>query len=197
MKRTKIKYIFIPIVLFSLFLFYGADGKDGKTPENAGGKDMILVKNIDYFSVLGISKPKSEFDAVDFSTESLDGQKVALSDFRGKVVFLNFWATWCDPCKAEVKDIDTLWDTLKDEDFALMAVDLREDKRKIKSVMKQRGIDFPVYLDPRGKIASSYRIGGIPTTFIINPDGKVVGRAVGPRDWGSKESIEFMRSLMN
>ena len=78
-----------------------------------------------------------------------------------------------------------------------MAVDLREDERKIKSFMKQRGIDFPVYLDPRGKIASSYRIGGIPTTFIINPDGKVVGRAVGPRDWGSKESIEFMRSLMN
>ncbi len=197
MKRTKIKYIFIPIFLFSLFLFYGAYGKDGKTPENVGGKDIILVKNIDYFSVLGISKPMSEIDAVDFSTESLDGQKVALSDFRGKVVFLNFWATWCDPCKAEVKDIDTLWDTLKDEDFALMAVDLREDKRKIKSFMKQRGIDFPVYLDPRGKIASSYRIGGIPTTFIINPDGKVVGRAVGPRDWGSKESIEFMRSLMN
>lgn len=190
MKRTTIKYIFIPILLFPFFLFYGAHGEDGEI-------DMILVKNIDYFSVLGISKPVSEFDAIDFSAKSLDGQKVTLSDFRGKVVFLNFWATWCDPCKAEVEDIDTLWEILKDEDFAMMAVDLREDGRKIKSFMKERGIDFPVYLDPRGKIASSYRIGGIPTTFIINPDGKVIGRAVGPRDWGSEESVEFMRSLMN
>jgi peroxiredoxin len=184
MRKKIIKIIFILPFLFlsSVAAFVYADDE--------------LVRNIDYFAELSISEPMTELAAIDFSAESLDGEMVNLFDFKGKVIFLNFWATWCGPCKAEVKDIDKLWDTLKDEDFVVIAVDLREKRKKVRAFMEEYGIDFPVYLDPSGRISSMYSVGGIPTTYIIDPDGNVVGRAIGPRDWGGEESIEFMRSLM-
>ena len=178
------------IALVSLFLFTGAGSKEEEetAPGSSPGGDL--------FESLGISKPLKEIVAADFAARSLDGKNVKLGDFKGKVVFLNFWATWCGPCKSEVKDIDKLHDTLKGEAFTVVAVDLREDKRIVSSFMARERLDFPVYLDPDGKIASLYGVSGIPTTYIVDPDGRVAGRAVGPRAWGSEESIELMRSLM-
>ena len=186
--------LFVAVVIFlhliSFFAVYGFDG------EKSVLKEIQLVQNDDYFAELGISKPKSEIAATDFSLKSLDGEEKKLSDFQGKVVFLNFWATWCGPCKAEVKDIDQLYDTLEDEAFTVMAVDIREDRKRVRSFMKKNKIDFPVYIDSTGEVAAEYAVTGIPTTYIIDPDGKIVGRAIGPRDWGSAKSISFMRSLM-
>ncbi len=233
MKRNGTLILF---VLFFLLLlpFFIAAGFEGEELNRAETEEIRLAQNIDYFSALMISKPKSEIMAMDFSLELFSKEdrgsggfkskggfsafftKIArifgigkkdsaessevpltnLSDFRGEVVFLNFWATWCGPCKAEVKDIDTLYDTLKNEDFTVMAVDIREDKNTIAAFMENYGIDFPVYLDTTGEVAAQYAVSGIPTTYIIDPDGRIIGRAVGPRAWGSKDSINFMRSLM-
>ena len=182
------------IALMSLFLFTGAGSKEEE--ETTAGPSSGKTSGEDLFDALGISKPLKEIVALDFAAQSLDGKRVKLSDFRGKVVFLNFWATWCGPCKSEVKDIDKLHDTLKNEAFAVVAVDLREDKRIVSAFMAREKLDFPVYLDPDGDIAALYGVSGIPTTYIVDPDGRVAGRAVGPRAWGSEESIELMRSLM-
>lgn len=191
MKRIKIKYsiLVFPVIFFLPFLSYGTDVVDYTS-------DIILAQKIDYFSDLGVSKLKKKVKALDFNVQSLNGNTTSLSDFLGKVIFLNFWATWCGPCRSEVKDIDSLYKTLKDEDFTVMAIDIQESRKKVVSFMKRHDIDFPVYLDSDGKIASQYGVSGIPTTFIINPDGKIVGWAVGPREWGSKESVELMKSLM-
>jgi peroxiredoxin len=149
----------------------------------------------DYFSAVGVTRI-DPIDAPDFTLESLEGDTTSLSDYQGKVVLLNFWATWCGPCRAEIKEIDKLYDTLKDEDFTVFAVDIQENRKSVISFMEKFEVDFPVYLDTKGNIASQYGVRGIPTTYIVNPEGEVIGWAVGPREWGSLDSVNLMKSLM-
>jgi peroxiredoxin len=78
----------------------------------------------------------------------------------------------------------------------IMALSIQEQKKKVSKFMDSNNIDFPVYLDSDGSVAAMYGVTGIPTTYIIAPDGKIVGRAVGPREWGGKDSVELMKSLM-
>jgi len=156
-----------------------------------------LSEAAEYLKALSILPPNREVQALDFTVESLVGDSENLSDYRGKVIFLNFWATWCGPCRAEVGEIDALHETLKDEDFMVMALSIQEQKKKVSKFMESNDIDFPVYLDSDGAVAAMYGVNGIPTTYIIAPDATIVGKAVGPRQWGGTESVELMRSLMN
>jgi len=176
------------VLLFSLFPLVYVFGEDGV--KATGRDEFLLAKNDDYFQKLGIVKPSESLKSIDFTAGSLDGDSVKLSDFKGMVVFLNFWATWCGPCRSEVKDIDAMYDKLQDENFMVMAVNIR-------SFMKKYKINFPIFLDSSGAIAQNYAVSGIPTTYIIDPDGNIVGRAVGPRPWAGEDSLNFMRSLMD
>jgi peroxiredoxin len=197
---TRMGKMALPAVLF-LFLVTVSVVDTGRTagegePLNAA-EAVERAEASDYLETLGIVPPIQEIEAIDFSVQSLGGQSERLSDHQGKVIFLNFWATWCGPCRAEVGEIDALHRTLKDEDFMVMALSIQEDKKKVSRFMQSNKVDFPVYLDSDGAVATQYGVTGIPTTYIIGPDGKIVGRAIGPREWGSRESIELMRSLMN
>ena len=201
--KRLLRAFFSSIILVVLFTGAGCRIGAGRK-ETKGGEAVGAVKDAtaeaagdrDLYSPLSMAKPSKEIAAFEFTANSLDGKSVKLSDFRGKVVFLNFWATWCGPCKSEVGDIDRLGKLLKGEAFAVVAVDIREDEQTIRSFMKRERIDFPVYLDPDGQIAGRYGVNGIPTTFIIDPDGKIVGRAIGARPWADAASLEFMRSFM-
>jgi peroxiredoxin len=176
------KAILLIIVLFML-------------PALSSGQEMDRLDQ-KLFDAVGVTRFEGDVNAIDFSVKSLSGKTHTLSEFQGKVVFLNFWATWCGPCKVEVKDIETLYNTLKNEDFTVMALDIRESRKKVLQFMKKYDIDFPVYLDEKAAVSSQYGVSGIPTTFIIGPDGKVAGWAIGPRPWGGKDSVDLMRSLM-
>jgi thiol-disulfide isomerase/thioredoxin len=173
-----------------------ASGGEGREPFNAA-RAVESLETSEYLGALGIIPPNQEIEAIDFSVQSLGGQTERLSDHQGKVIFLNFWATWCGPCRAEVEEIDALHQSLKDEEFMIMALSIQEDKKKVSKFMQSNKVNFPVYLDSDGTVAAQYAVTGIPTTYIIDPDGKIVGRAIGPREWGSTESVELMRSLMN
>ncbi|ACL70569.1 TlpA family protein disulfide reductase [Halothermothrix orenii] len=117
--------------------------------------------------------------APDFTLTKLSGEEVSLSDFRGKKVFLNFWASWCPPCQAEMPYIQKLY-TEHGDDVAILGVDIGEDKGTVAEFMLVNGYTFPVALDKKREVAAKYLVRGIPTTYIIDEDGIVTHRHVGP-----------------
>jgi len=150
-----------------------------------------------FFSSLGIQKINPPVKAKDFTLEDLEVPAVSLKDFQGKVVFLNFWATWCPPCRVEMPAIEKLWQKFKQEDFVILAVDLRERKEKINSFVKTNGYTFPVLLDSMGAVANTYGIRAIPTTYLLDPEGRIVGRALGARDWASADAFKLIEQLLS
>ena len=134
--------------------------------------------------------------APDFTFPGLDGEMVNLVDYRGKVVFLNIWATWCTPCRQEMPSMERLYRELKGEDFEILAVSI--DAMGAKAVapfMKEYELSFPALLDTGGTIQRLYGTTGIPETFIINKEGVIERKIIGSRDWAKPEAIGFLRNL--
>ena len=150
----------------------------------------------DFFSSLGIQKINPPVKAKDFTLEDLKGSAVSLRDFEGKVIFLNFWATWRPPCRIEMPDMEKLWQKFKDEDFVILAVDLRERKDKVSSFVKENGYTFPVLLDSGGEVANTYGITAIPTTYLLDPRGRIVGKALEARHWVSDDAFKLIEHLL-
>ena len=150
----------------------------------------------DFFSSLGIQKINPPVKAKDFTLEDLKGSAVSLRDFEGKVIFLNFWATWCPPCRIEMLDMEKLWQKFKDEGFVILAVDIREGREKVSSFIKENGSTFPVLLDFTGEVGYSYGIRGYPTTYLVDPEGMIIGGAVGARDWASDDAFKLIEHLL-
>ncbi|TES86015.1 TlpA family protein disulfide reductase [Candidatus Aerophobetes bacterium] len=145
---------------------------------------------------LGIQRVDPPEEAEDFTLKTLKGGTVSLKDYRGRLIFLNFWATWCGPCRAEMPSMQRLWEEFKEEDFVILAINIQEESKLVSSFMNERGLSFPVLLDEKGKVARSYGIRGIPTTFFLNPEGEIIGKAVGARDWDSEESFQLIEELL-
>lgn len=125
---------------------------------------------------------------------TLDGKPTKLSEFQGKVVFLNFWATWCGPCVGELPSIEKLRDTLKDDAVAFLLLS-NEDEATVQHFVKQKGLSLPIYLSI-GEPPEVFRTSGIPATFILDPEGAVVYRHVGAGKWDDGSCVTFMRSFL-
>jgi len=135
--------------------------------------------------------------APDFAVADLQGRTVRLSALRGKVVLLNLWATWCAPCVEEMPSIERLYRTLRGSDFEVLAVSQDEDGRRVvEPFATKQGLSFPIYLDPEHQVGDRYGVWGYPETFVIDRNGYVVERVIGPRDWDSPASIAGLRTLL-
>jgi peroxiredoxin len=151
----------------------------------------------DLFSKIKISPIKGDKKAPDFSSKDLTGKKVELGQFKGKVIFLNFWATWCSPCKEEMPSMEVLHKQFQEKNFILLTVSVDyEGLKPVKEFMNKYHYTFPVLLDPKCKTLNLFQVKGIPTTFIIDKKGRMLGKAVGPRDWKSPEVISLMNLLI-
>lgn len=120
------------------------------------------------------------YDAPGFTLKNLDGQPVSLSDFKGKVVLLNFWGTWCDPCKEETPALQTAYQQLQDEGLVIVGVDLFNGERNLNRTIDDvrrfvtlYGVSYPILLDDSGEVGGAYAIAPIPTSYIIDQQGKV------------------------
>jgi len=117
--------------------------------------------------------------ASNFTLLDLNGAKVHLDDYRGKVVLLNFWATWCPPCQQEIPMFVEVYEELKDQDFVILAVSMGESKEKVSSFVAEKGMTFPVLLDSNKHVARRYLVRAIPTSVVIDRDGVVQRIVVG------------------
>jgi len=126
----------------------------------------------------------------------LDENTVKMSNYRGKVIFLNFWATWCMPCVAELPSINKLYNQFKDKDIVFLLIS-NENIDKVKKYKQRKNYDVPFYInDENSNIAKMYYSRRIPTTFIINKKGQVIKASSGPEDWDDKEFVETVRELV-
>ncbi len=126
--------------------------------------------------------------APDFTLQTVSGEKVKLSDYKGKKVFLNFWATWCPPCKEEMPHMQSFYEE-KPEHVEILAVNFEESQQRITDFTDQYGLTFPVLMDKEGKVSEAYEIYTIPTTYVLNEDGTVSQKIIGPMDRPMMEKI--------
>ncbi|GFP32264.1 cytochrome c biogenesis protein CcmG, thiol:disulfide interchange protein DsbE [Candidatus Hakubella thermalkaliphila] len=117
--------------------------------------------------------------APEFALNSLGGREVSLSDFRGKVVVLNFWATWCGTCRAEMPNLERAYQAYKDKNVELVGISMDTDTQLVESFVKEVGVTYTILLDPSHRVASDYAIWALPTTYIVDEKGMIVGSEIG------------------
>ena len=136
--------------------------------------------------------------AANFDLKDLDGHVVSLSSLRGKVVFLNIWATWCGPCREEMPSMETLFNSFKNrKDFVMLAVSQDHMGRDIVApYVAKNGYHFEILLDPENQLQDAYGITGVPETFIIDRKGRIVAHHMGAFDWSRDEVREALDELL-
>ncbi|MCX5724764.1 MAG: TlpA disulfide reductase family protein [Nitrospirae bacterium] len=156
------------------------------------------------FGIVWMQSAKYELLAVgkqapDFVLTDLNDKPQRLSDFRGKVVFLNFWATWCKPCREEMPSMDVLHKNFEKDGLVILAVSIDRvtTTKDIPPFIKGMNLTFPVLIDSWGKTDKPYKRMGVPETFIIDRDGVIREIVIGPRDWTRLDSLEVLTKLLN
>jgi len=159
------------------------------SPGHVGAEDPVAA--------LSLIRPKPAKDAPDFQVPTPGNGVLRLSDLRGKVVLLNFWATWCEPCREEMPSMERLHRAYKDRGLAVVAVSLdSQGASVVKPFVKQFALTFPVGLDPKMAVRETYGVWAVPSTFLIDRSGKRVLFANGAREWDSKAAHALVESLL-
>jgi len=144
---------------------------------------------------IGLTKPAMS-RAPDFNLRDAAGGTSSLSAYRGSLVLLNFWATWCGPCREEMPSMEQLSRNFGGHGLVVVAVNQRENTALVNKFMKTHGLNFATPMDTDGRVAASYRVYGIPVTYLIDGNGQAIGMKSGPRDWASAEVVSVFRKLI-
>ena len=135
--------------------------------------------------------------APNFKLKSLDGEEVSLSQFRGKYVLINFWATWCGPCKIEMPSLEALYQRFKNKNFVLLAISNDMFGASIvKPFIKANHLNFTILLDQRLKASNAFGVTSLPSTFMIDPKGEIIGALFGAEEWASPSNILYFENLL-
>jgi peroxiredoxin len=139
---------------------------------------------------LGVGLP-----APDFTLKDLEGNDITLHEYRGRVVVLSFWATWCPACRAEMPSLEALHRRMAEQGVVVLGVNGGEPVERVRDFMTNLRLSFPVAMDTDGRIHARYHIRQYPVTFIIDRKGRLVERHLGLRDWNAPEVVETLRTL--
>jgi thiol-disulfide isomerase/thioredoxin len=150
----------------------------------------------DPLAALKIGRVSPGTIAAPFDLKSLDGRSVQLADLKGKVVVLNFWATWCGPCKEEMPAFERLRQKLDPERFALLTITTDLQRDGIKHFLANLNVQLPVLFDEGQDVSQAYLVRALPTTVLIDRQGTLIGRAVGPREWDAPKTVHLLQGMM-
>ncbi|WP_186430090.1 redoxin domain-containing protein [Clostridium sp. BSD9I1] len=192
MKKIAIILGLLILIGGSVYTVYNYNKSQVSNPNNiinteSNSSDKKQNDNFKNETALKVSKTK----AMDFKLKDLTGKEVSLSDYKGKKVFLNFWATWCPPCKAEMPEMEMLYQETKNSDLVILAVNLDEEKDTVQKFINSNKYNFPVLLDTGNIVASQYEVVSIPTSFFIDKEGNIVDKHIGAM------TIEDMKDYIN
>jgi len=171
--RIKTIFFFLAVVLIAGFLIY-------REASRLGSPGPVAVGRL----------------APDFTLKDQSGREMKLSDYRGNLVFLNFWATWCPPCVEEMPDMQILNSAFKDRKFKMITVSVDHDWETVNDFYKKHKLNLPTYLDPGRRVPSKYRLRGYPETFVIDRNGYIVKYIVGPMRWASAETLASFDAMI-
>src|ERR687892_292551 len=154
-------------------------------------------KVINYKLVSNLQEMKDHPTAPHFSLPNLKGENVSLSGFRGKLLLLNFWASWCIPCREEMPAMERLYQRHKDLGFVILGVNVKDNKKSALSFVRELNITFPIGFDPNGEVGLLYGAWGLPTTYLIDTKGIALARAWGPADWYSPGARGLIKKILD
>ncbi len=186
MDRSKLRRMACAVVVAACVGLSGSGAPLFGAPSAAG----------DPFGALGVTRTSTGDPAVAFDLKALDGATLGSQHLAGKVVVLNFWATWCGPCKEEMPSLARLQSQFDPEQVRVVTVTADIHPKGIKQFLDHLGIKLPVLFDEDQELSRLFTVRGLPTTVLIDQDGHALGRAVGPRAWDSQESIALVRHVL-
>ena len=138
-----------------------------------------------------------DVEAPEFALAGLTGNRIRLSDHRGHVVLLNFWATWCPPCRAEMPSMEKLYQAYRDRGLVILAISGdRAGTQVVESFVEELGLTFLIVLDPAGEVFAQYGVPGLPTSYLLDRRGRIVSAEAGARDWNSKAARQVVEALL-
>lgn len=136
-------------------------------------------------------------NAPEITVNDSSGKTDNLSELKGSVVFINFWATWCEPCREEMPSIQKLYNQFRNEKgFRMITILVKDDYQKALAYLKENNYEFPVLMDNNGKTAASYGITGVPETYIVDKNGILKEKIIGPADWSSPQAVSLISNLI-
>jgi peroxiredoxin len=148
------------------------------------------------YSKAGLSRVGGETEAPEFELKTLDGKDLNRRDLKGRVILVNFWATWCGPCKEEMPALERLRLKFPEREFEVLAITTDNQRKAIAAFSNTLELTFPVLLDETKEVSDMFGVRGLPTSVLIDSDGKILARAVGPRAWDGPEMLALIQSLV-
>jgi peroxiredoxin len=198
------KYILLVLVMLLFVLGCGsksAQNEDRQSTDTRIPSDERKVnQNPDDgndLSDLGFLTPTQTVSAPDFTLDNLEARSVSLSSLKGKMVFINFWGTWCQYCLVEMPSIQRMYEQLKNKDFEILAISVNDTPEAAKSYVRDNKLSFPILLDLEYRATQLYGVRGFPTTYIVDKSGNLIGKLVGSREWDTPDVIEVFKAIID
>jgi len=190
-KRTITTLLLISGLLISAGVFAVVFiGNDPLAKTDSDSKSLARL-----MAEVGVGQHPFSTDPLEVRLQNTAGRYVGLGDFRGKIVLLNFWTTWCPTCITEMPSMEKLHQKLSGKDFAMVTVNIKETASQVKNFFEKQKLTFTALMDITGEASTEFGIRAIPTTFILDKNGQIIGRIDGPREWDSQELVALFEQL--